>query len=40
MIHYPVIAQFELAREHPEAAQKGVKKAEGTEEVKAFLGGE
>ena len=37
--NYPVIVQFEWAREHPEEAQKEIEKAEGAKEAKAFLGG-
>jgi len=38
--NYPVIAEFEWAREHPEEAQKEIEKAEGTEEAQAFLSSE
>ena len=33
---YPVIAEFEWAREHPEEAQKEIEKVENTDEGKAF----
>jgi len=35
--NYPVIAEFEWAREHPEEAQKEIEKAEGTKEGQDFL---
>ena len=40
LFNYPVIAEFEWAREHPEEAQKEIEKAEETEEGKAFVSGE
>jgi hypothetical protein len=38
--NYPVIAEFEWAREHPEEAQKEIEKAEGTPEAQTFLNDE
>ncbi|KAH0831345.1 hypothetical protein J3R83DRAFT_14003 [Lanmaoa asiatica] len=38
--NYPLIAEFEWAREHPEEAEKEIEKVEGTPEAKTFLSNE